>query len=112
MSLQKVKNALLTVGVPVNHYSAIKKPNRYIVWAEESQASAIWADECMVDQAIQGTIDYFTRTEYDANAEAIEQALNDTQISFALNSVQREDETGYIHHEWIFEVFADGDDSV
>lgn len=112
MSLQTVKSALVTVGVPVNHYAAIKKTDKYIIWAEDSQASAIWADGRMEDQAILGTIDYFTRTEYDANADAIEQALNDAQISFALNSVQREDETGYIHHEWIFEVFADGDDSV
>ena len=34
--------------------------------------------------------------------------MNEAEISFALNSVQREDETGYIHYEWVWEVFADG----
>jgi hypothetical protein len=104
MKLEAIPAALLTVGVPVSRYTASKQPNKYIVWAEDGQADSMWADGRMQEQSIQGTIDYFTKTENDPNTNAIEVALNDAEISFRLNSVQYEDETKYIHYEWIFEV--------
>lgn len=112
MTLQAVKSALLTVGVPVNHFTAIKKPDRYIVWAEDSGSGALWAGDRLEDAAVQGTIDYFTRTENEPNVQKIVSALNDAEIPCRLNSIQREDETGYIHYEWTFEVFVDGNNSV
>lgn len=108
MQLDKIKNALLTIGVPVSHYTAVKKPDRYIVWAEDGQAEPAWADDRLIGQVIQGTVDYFTRTERDQNTSRIQNAMNEAEISFSLNSVQREDETGYIHYEWVWEVFSDG----
>jgi hypothetical protein len=102
--LDVIPAALQTVGVPISRYTANKQSNKYIVWAEDGQADSLWADSRMQEQAIQGTIDYFTKTENDPNTNAIEVALNDAEISFRLNSVQYEDETKYIHYEWIFEV--------
>ena len=108
MQLDQIKNALLTIGVPVSHYTAVKKPDRYIVWAEYGQAEPAWADDRLIGQVIQGTVDYFTRTERDQNTSRIQNAMNEAEISFSLNSVQREEETGYIHYEWVWEVFSDG----
>ena len=104
MTLDDVKTALLTIGVPVSHYEAHEQMDKYLVWAEDGQAASVWADDRMQEQAIQGTIDYFTKTENDPNVRKIQDALNDASISLRLNSVQHEDETGYIHHEWVFEV--------
>ncbi len=104
MTLSDVKTALLTVTPNVGHYKVTKKTDKYIVWAEDSGAAALWADGQQQGQAISGTIDYFTKTEYDPNVQAIEAALNAAKISFKLESVQHEEETGYIHYEWIFEV--------
>lgn len=104
MNLQTVKNAMLTVGVPVSHYTATKKPDKYIVWAEDSQGEPLWADGRMIGQVIQGTIDYFTRTENDPNVDKIQHALTDVDISFRLNSIQYEDDTRFIHYEWVWEV--------
>ena len=104
MKIDVVPAALLTVGVPVSHYTATKKPNKYIVWAEDGQVDSVWAEGRMQEQVIQGTIDYFTKTENDPNVIAIQDALNSAEISFRLNSVQYEDETKYIHFEWLFEV--------
>ena len=42
--------------------------------------------------------------EYDELIDKIQDALNKNCISFNLNSVQYEDETGYIHYEWRFEI--------
>ena len=104
MYLDVISTALLTVGVPVSHYTASKKPNKYIVWAEDGEGDSVWADGRMQDQVIQGTIDYFTKTENDPKVDTIQSALNNAEIPFRLNSVQYEDETKYIHYEWVFEV--------
>jgi hypothetical protein len=104
MTLSDVKNALLTVGVPVSRYTAIEQSNKYIVWAEDNQADAVWADGQMQEQAIEGTIDYFTKHENDPNVPKIQNALNNGNISWRLNSVQYETDTRYIHYEWVFQV--------
>ena len=47
MNLELVETALLTVGVPVSHYFAAKKPDQYIVWAEDSQGDSLYqTGEC------------------------------------------------------------------
>lgn len=103
MTLDDIKTALLTVGVPVSHYTAFEQSDKYIVWAEDTQSDEVWADGEMQEQAIQGTIDYFTKVENDPNVKKIQDALNGV-CSWRLNSVQYEDDTRYIHYEWIFEV--------
>ena len=104
MSLLKVRDALITVGVPVSHYAAENQPGKYIVWSEDSQGDTLWADGGLAGQAIEGTAHYFTKMEYDPNVQKIQQALADADIPFRLNSIQREDDTGYIHHEWVWQV--------
>lgn len=100
--IKKIRDVLIPLGVPVNHYTAAEKPDNYIVWSEDSQYNSVWGDNHMTNQAIEGTIHYFTRTEYDPVADAIMDVLNDAEISFRLNSIQYEDETGYIHIEWVW----------
>lgn len=114
MKLQTIRDALLTIGVPVHHFYAIDESNAYIVWAEEGQADAVWTDNRMEDQALSGTVDYFTRTEFDQNFVRIQRVLNNIGLSYRLNSVQDENElisqgvmegesgTGYIHYEWVW----------
>ena len=104
MRLQVGRDALLKVTNQVSHYKAFKKTDQYIVWAEDSQGDALYGDNRMSEQAIEGTIDYFTRTEYDPNFEKIQEVLSEAEISYRLNSVQYEDETGYIHYECVFQV--------
>ena len=100
----KLKNALLSVGVPVSRYFASQQPNQYIVWAEDGQADSLQADNAMVAQALTGTADYFTKTEDDPNFHKIQKALNASGVAWRLASIQHEDETGYIHYEWVWEV--------
>lgn len=104
MNLDEIKDALLTVGVPVSRYTAFEQPDNYIVWAEDNQADSVWADGKMQEQAIEGTIDYFTKTENDPNVQKIQDSLNNGNISWRLNSVQYEEDTKYIHYEWTYQV--------
>ena len=102
--LSDVKAALLTVTSKCYHYTAPQATTgAYIVWAEDNQADAVWADGEMQEQTIEGTVDYYTKAETDANVAAIQNALNGA-CSWRLNSIQFEKDTGYIHYEWTFQV--------
>lgn len=104
MTLLDLGHALMTVGVPVYHLGAHEQTDQYIVYAEDGQADSLWADGKMQRQAIQGTIDYFTKAEFDPIIKEIQKALNGAGVSWRLNSIQYEDSTRYQHHEWVFEI--------
>ncbi len=107
MNLNIIENALLTVTQNVGHYKALNQTDKYIVWAEDNQSNTVWADDKMQEQSIQGTIDYFTKTENDPNVSKIQNALNDADISFRLNSIQYEDDTKFLHFEWVWELWLE-----
>lgn len=102
--LKIIPDTLKTVSDNVSHYEAFKKTDKYIVWAEDSEGSSVEGDDQKTNQSIQGTIDYFTKEDMDPKVDEIQKALVDACISFYLNSVQYEEETGYTHFEWVFEV--------
>lgn len=104
MTLLDLGHALMTVGVPVYHLEAHEQTDQYIVYAEDGQADSLWADGRMQAQAIAGTVDYYTRAEFDKNIAKIQKALNDAGVSWRLESIQYEDDTQYQHHEWSFEL--------
>ena len=109
MTLNNLKDLLLTIGPPVFRYFATGQTGPYIVWAEDGEGDAIHADGKKAERAITGTIDYFTKTENDPVVQQIEDALDsDDGISWYLNSVQYEQDTGYIHFEWVWEVDGSG----
>lgn len=106
--LKIIPEILLTVTDKVYHYEAMHVSDKYIVWAEDSEGSSLEADNYKAEQSIQGTIDYFTKEEFDENVDKIQEALTVSCISFYLNSVQYEsaDDSGsnLIHYEWVWEV--------
>lgn len=104
LKISRVKDAMLKVTENVGHYEAMDKTDRYIVWSEDSEADSLHGDNEKKEQVIQGTIDYFTKNDFDENVEKIQTELKNAKIPYRLNSVQYEDETGFIHYEWIWEV--------
>lgn len=99
-----IRDAMLQLTPKVYHYEAKYETDKYIVWAEDSEGSSVEGDDKKINQSIQGTIDYFTKTDGDEMVDKIQAALISACISFSLNSVQLEEETGLIHYEWIWEV--------
>lgn len=109
MSWQAViKAAHLSVTDAVSHYRRLKS-DRYFVWAEDG-TNDLEADDLHTERAITGTTDLYTKTENDPWREAIEAAFEQYGIVWYQNSVQYEEETGYIHTEWVWEVLDDGSD--
>lgn len=107
MPLQTLKDALNTTNLPFAHYAWSKSAKEirgdYGVYAEDG-ANDLIADDVHTEGVLQGTIDYFTRDDSGTPKTTIETALNNGKIAWYLNSIQFEDDTGYIHYEWIFEV--------
>lgn len=101
---ERVRQALAPLPVDVFHYHAFKKKDRYIVWAENAEGGSVEADNGKQEYSVSGYIDFFTRRENDPVVNMVAEALKSAEISFSLNSVQYEEETGYIHFEWLFEV--------
>lgn len=104
MRLLDLRDLLLTITPDTFHYYAHNKPDKYIVWAEDGESGSSNADDYKTYQVIQGTIDYFTKMEFDPNFDLIQDKLNSINISWKLSSIQYEEETGYIHYEWIWEM--------
>ena len=71
---------MLTVMDNVGHYEAMNKEDKYIVWAEDGEGDSVHGDGHKLEQVIQGTIDYFTKTDGDENIDKIQDAL-DEEIS-------------------------------
>lgn len=99
-----ISEILKDIGAPVSHYKAMKKPDKYIVWAEDSEGSSVEGDDQKTAQSIQGTIDFYTKEDMDEIIDRIQEALVKNRVSFYLNSIQYEDETEFIHYEWVWEV--------
>lgn len=104
MKLNDLRDLLLTITPNVYHYFATGQTGNYILWAEDGEGNSQGADDTKEYQSLQGTIDYFTKTEFDPVSNQIQDALNSADIAWKLNSVQHETDTGYIHYEWLWEV--------
>ena len=106
MTLADVKNALLGV-LPGKVHHNIAEPGEeapYIVWAEAGQSDSLHGDEIMTDQVIEGTIDLFSKIEYDPLFAGIQTALNGAGIPFRLNYSGYETDTKLFHNEWVWNI--------
>ena len=112
-----LKAALAALDIPFAEDAWTQRPGPpYGVYALENAANAIWADGCMSEQALSGSIDVFALEDTLELRHTIERTLNACGISWAFNSHQYEDDTQLHHLEWVFEVYeaaeeeADPDD--
>lgn len=106
MTLADVKNTLLGVlpGKVHHHIAATGAEPPYIVWAEDGQSDSLHGDEIMTDQVIEGTIDLFSKIEYDPLFAEIQTALNEAGIPFRLNYSGYETDTKLFHNEWVWNI--------
>lgn len=105
-TLQRLADALTSIeGLKVYHYWRPQLPAPFCVWQEDGEGNSAWGGNHKFEQVITGTVDYFTRTEFDPIVDSIQNAMNGIEVmGWSLNSVQYEDETNLIHFEWRFEI--------
>ena len=101
-----VRDALNNVpGLKSYHFHKPADVNApYAVWQEDSEDNSFHANNRKAEQVLQLTIDYFTLTEYDDTADKIQEALNNAEVAWKLNSFQYEDDTKLSHYEWLVKV--------
>jgi len=104
--MDKIIEAHTAVTDAVSHYKRLKS-DRYFVWAEDGRSDLI-ADGAHSERVVTGVTDLFTKIEGDPWAAALEESFDGKGIAWRLNSVQYEDDTGFIHTQWDWEVVGDG----
>lgn len=113
MTLLELRDLLTSfgdeAGISVSHNYADSQTGNYIVWAEDGEGFALYADNQKIAQGIQGTIDYFTKDEFDPVFNRIQETLESADLIWRLNSTQYEQDTGYTHYEWVWEVDGVGE---
>lgn len=88
------------------HYlapSSTKPP--YIVWNEDMEDESFDADNHKARQALSGYVEYFTKTEFDAKFDDIQEFLDSVEgLSWTWESTQYGDPAfdndNLIHHTW------------
>lgn len=79
------------------------KSDRYFVWQEDG-SNDLPADNSHAEGAVTGTTDLYTKMEFDPWADALGESLSVYGIAWELSSVQYEEDTGFYHYEWAWEV--------
>ena len=101
--LEFLHQGFAALGGNVYHHHRPDLEFPCIVWAEEC-SDELNADGDVVEQALQGTLDYFTPNDIDPMVDQIQSQLRDMGLGWRLNSIQYEEDTGLVHWEWTWEV--------
>lgn len=104
--IKLVRDALNSIeGLTVYHYWHTKMSAPYCVWAEEGEGDSLHTGNHKSEQIITGSVDYYTKTEYDEYADLIQDALNSVEnLGWYLSAVQYEDDVGLIHYTWSWQI--------
>lgn len=105
--INKIRDALASIeSLPdVVHYWRHMSTFPYCIWAEDGEDGALEADGMKQEQAITGSVDYFTKQEADPNIDLIQNALNAVVgCVWELFAVQYEEDTNLIHYTWNWSV--------
>lgn len=99
---EKIINAHLEVTDAVSHAKRIQS-DRYFVWQEDGENPLI-ANNGHAERAVTGTTDLFTKKEFDPWADALGEAFSSFGIAWSLADIQYEEDTGFFHYTWDWEV--------
>ena len=106
MAMADLVTALAGTGYQFAHHAWSKAPSGDYGTYSENSGEDLRADEKHVERGTEGYINYFTRDDSDTPRTTIETAMNSLNIPWYLNTVQYENDTGYIHYEWWFGVYG------
>lgn len=96
--------ALEATGLPFAHYGWSKAPKGdYGVYAEWGE-NTLYAGNRHGERVTQGSVHYFTRDSSGSFKDMIEAALDIAGAAWYLDTIQFEEDTGYIHLEWAWEL--------
>lgn len=98
--LRQIGTALSAITENCYHYWREKKDLPCLIWSETGEDNSFHSDNRKSEQRIIGTVDLFTKTEFDPLADSVQETLNDLELTWSLSSVQYESDINLIHYEW------------
>lgn len=104
--LDELINALAETGYQFAHHAWSKAPEGDYGTYEEDSGNDLMCDEHHGERGTECWLNFFTRDDSGTPRTTIEGVLNDLRIPWYLNTVQYENETGYIHYEWSFGIYG------
>lgn len=104
---ERIVSAHLEVTQEVRHAQRIKS-DRYFVWREDGR-NDLNASNRHVERAVTGVTDLYTKIEFDPWGDQLGEALSSRGIAWSLVGVDYEEDTGFFHWSWDWEV-CDGED--
>lgn len=99
-TLKEFYKIFYTLPCTVTHFTRAKATAPFMIWAEDGEEESLHANNRKAEQQVTGTVNFFTKTEFDPLIDAIQTILNDNTVSWLLESVMYEEETGLIHYTW------------
>lgn len=104
--LKKIRDALNEIEcLEIYHYWHERKSAPYAIWQEEGEGDSLHTGNHKSCQVITGTLDYYTKVDYDPMVDTIQEKLNEIEnLGWALDTVIYEDDTGLIHFSWTWEI--------
>lgn len=102
--LEQLNNGFASLEVPFSHYWRPRKEPPFGAWEETGEDDSFYTGNKKTEQVMEGTADYFTKTEFDPIVDAVQSMLQENTKAWKLASVQYEEETGLIHYEWNWKV--------
>lgn len=103
---ERIVQAHRAVTDQVSHGKRIKS-DRYFVWQEDG-SNDLAANNAHAELAVTGATDLFTKKEFDPWVDALGEALSSHGIVWGLVSVDFEEDTGFFHYSWDWEVLDGG----
>lgn len=106
--LQQIGAAFALVTDNCYHYWRPVKDVPCLIWAETGEENSFHANNRKEEQNIAGTVDLFTKTEFDPLVDDVQEALENLGVTWTLSAVLYEDETKMIHYTWDWGVSFSG----
>lgn len=100
--VQTVIDAHRAVTDAVSHTERLRS-DRYLVWQEDG-ANDSDSDNAHGEHAVTGASDLYSKIEFDPWADALGAAFDAAGISWELVGCEYEEETGFYHWSWDWEV--------
>lgn len=109
MKLRQIGVAFAALTNNCYHYYRPVKTIPCLIWAETGEDNSFNSDNHKSEQRIIGTVDCFTKTEFDTLLDGVQSTLDTLGLTWTLDAVQYEEETNLIHYTWSWGVIADGE---
>lgn len=101
---EKIIAAHLEVTDSVSHIRHLNS-ERYFVWQEDGE-HILAASNNHAERAMEGSSDLYTKVEFDPWVEELGVALENAGISYSYTFTEYEEDTGFYHHTWDWEVLG------